>query len=55
MLAKFRRGVALIRSESGQYENVNEENRPCIACTCNDNAIENEEHVILKCGAYNDI
>ncbi len=52
-LAKFRCGVAPIRNEVGQYENVKEENRLCLLC--NDNAIENEEHIILKCCAYNDI
>ncbi len=39
--------------ETGQYENVNEENRLCLLC--NDTAIANEEHLILKCRAYNDI
>ncbi len=37
------------------YANVNEENRLCLLC--NDNAIENKEHVILNCCViiYNDI
>ncbi len=52
-LAKFRCGVAPIRIETGRYENVNEENRLCLLC--NDNAIENEEHVILNWCAYIDI
>ncbi len=51
-LAKFRCGVALIRIETGRYENVN---KNTLWLLCNDNAIENEEHVILNCIAYNDI
>ncbi len=42
-----------IRIETGQWENVNEENRLCLLY--NGNAIENEEHVILNCCDYNDI
>ncbi len=46
-------GVAPIRIETGQCENLNEKKRFCLLC--NDNVIENEEHVVLRCFAYNDI
>ncbi len=52
-LEKCSCGVAPIRIEIGLYENVTEENRLCLLC--NDNSIEDEEHVILKLCPYNDI
>ncbi len=51
VLAEFKYRVIPIRTETGQYENVNDGNILCLLC--NGNAIENEDHVILKCGAYN--
>ncbi len=52
-LDKCRCGVVPIQIETGRYENAYGENRLCLFC--NDNAIENVEHVILNCCAYNDI
>jgi hypothetical protein len=44
-MAKFRCGVAPIRTETGRYENLNVNDRACFNCL---NCIEGEEHVLLK-------
>ncbi len=52
LLTKLRCNVRTIRIETRRYENVNE-NRLCLLW--NNNTFEIEEHVILKCWAYNNI
>ena len=49
--AKFRCGVALIRIETGRYENLAVSQRLCHVC----NTVEDELHVILKCSLYNNL
>ncbi len=46
----FRCGVAPIRLETGQYENLPEEQRLCPMC--DSQAIESEIHVLIKCNLY---
>jgi hypothetical protein len=52
-LAKFRCGVAPLHIETGRYTNTPIDLRVCQLCT--ENVLENEEHVLLKCNAYNDL
>ena len=49
--AKFRCGVAPIRIETGRFENLDVNQRPCLFC----NVVEDEIHVILDCSAYDDL
>ncbi len=51
--SKFRFGVAPIRLETGRYEHLPVDQRLCEFC--NDNAVEDELHVILKCTFYDDL
>ena len=51
--SKFRIGVAPIRVETGRYEGLREENRTCPFCE--NDIVENELHVMLKCDLYRDI
>ena len=51
--AKFRCGVAPIRLETGRFENISVEYRVCPIC--NTNSIENEQHALLECSAYDAI
>ncbi len=51
-MAKFRAGVALLRMETGRYDNTDEADRVCFQCA---NIIEFEEHVILHCPLYDDL
>ena len=50
--AKFRCGVAPLRSETGRYEGLIESERSCFNC---DGVIENNENVLLECPLYKDI
>ena len=50
--AKFRRGVAPIRLETGRYERLEVESRTCFTCP---DMVESEEHVLLKCPLYNNL
>ncbi len=52
-LARFRCGVAPIRIETGRYEQLYLNDRKCLLCQ--DDSVESEEHVILRCDAYSDI
>ncbi len=51
--AKFRRGVAPIRIETGRYEGMEEKGRICLLC--DHNIIESECHVSMSCPAYNEL
>ena len=55
-LAKFRLGVLPIRIETGRYERprLAENDRICLVCD-EVNAIENEQHFLMTCSAYNRI
>ena len=50
--AKFRCGVAPLRLETGRYEVLPVYERVCPLCRTQ---VENEIHVIIKCGAYDAI
>ena len=54
-LCKFRCGVATIRIETGRYERLNVTDRICNICDNDDNEIEDEKHVIMKCTLYDDL
>ena len=54
-LCKFRCGVAPIRIETGRYKRLNVIDRICNICDNDDNEIEDEKHVIIKCTLYNDL
>ncbi len=47
---KFRCSVAPIRLETGQYDNLPEEQ--CLCPMCNSQVIESEIHVLTKCNLY---
>ncbi len=51
--AKFRCGVAPIRLETGQYENLPEEQHLCPMC--DSQVIESETHLLTKCNLYIDL
>ena len=51
--AKFRCGVAPIKIETGRYEGLSSDNRFCFNECCTQNQlIEDEKHVLLKCPLY---
>lgn len=52
-LAQYRMGILPIAVETGRYKNVPLENRKCIVC--NNDQIEDEEHLLEWCDAYVDL
>ena len=49
---KFRCGVALLRIETGRYENIDVSSRKCFNCP---DYVEDEKHVLFDCPLYSDI
>ena len=52
MLARLRSGTNCLRIETGRYEGRREYERICKLCA---EEIEDEEHFLCKCTAYNSI
>ena len=50
-LAKFRSGTALIKVETGRYQNLDLSEHVCFHCT---SWVEDEEHVLMVCSVYED-
>ena len=51
-LAKFRKGVAPLRVETGRYESLQLGQRVCFNCK---NSVEDERHVLIDCPIYEGI
>ena len=51
-LAKFRSGTAPIKVETGRYQNLDLTERVCSHCA---SWVEDEEHVLMVCPAYEDL
>ncbi len=52
VMAKFMAGDALLRLETGRYDNTDEADQVCFQSP---DIIESEEHVILHCPLYDDL
>ena len=50
--AKFRSGIAPINVETARYQNLDLSERVCFHCA---SWVEDEEHVLMACPAYEDL